>query len=84
MVYQREVGQNPRHPTVWVDDVIGFTNGVSLPVECASDPIGQATNYNGYLDTMIKNVFFFALTGKIIYSHINFPVSWHDNQVSQS
>ena len=31
-----------------------FTEGVSLPIQCASDPISQATNYNGYHhDTMI-------------------------------
>ena len=32
----------------FVRDVIGFTDGVSLPVKCASDVISQATDYNGY------------------------------------
>ena len=74
---------NRREPQV--DDVIGFTDGVSLPVQCASDPISQATNYNGYHhDTMINNVFCFAPTGKIIFACINFPGSWHDFQVSLS
>ena len=74
---------NRREPQV--DDVIGFTDGVSLPVQCASDPISQATNYNGYHhDTMINNVFCFAPTGKIIFACINFPGSWHDSQVSLS
>jgi len=77
LVYQRDQ-QNP------VFDVIGFTDGVSLPVECSSDPISQATNYNGYHhDTMI-NVFCFAPTGKIIFACINFPGSCHDAQVATS
>jgi hypothetical protein len=71
-----------REPSV--TDVIGFTDGVSLPIRCASDPISQATNYNGYHhDTMCNNVFCFAPTGKIIYGCINFPGSWHDSQVCQ-
>jgi len=68
-----------------VVDVIGFTDGLSLPIQCASDPISQATNYNGYHhDTMINNVFCFSPTGKIIFACINFPGSWHDSQVSLS
>jgi hypothetical protein len=74
---------NRREPKV--ADVIGFTDGVSLPIQCASDPISQATNYNGYHhDTMCNNVFCFAPTGKIIFACINFPGSWHDSQVSLS
>ena len=72
-----------REPNVL--DVIGFTDGLSLPIQCASDPISQATNYNGYHhDTMINNVFCFSPTGKIIFACINFPGSWHDSQVSLS
>ena len=57
---------NRREPQV--DDVIGFSDCVSLPIECASDPISQATNYNGYHhDTMINNVCF-APTDKIIFA----------------
>jgi hypothetical protein len=78
LVYQRDQ-QNP------VYDVIGFTDGVSLPIECSSDPIAQATNYNGYHhDTMINNVLCFAPSGKIIFACINFPGSWHDSQVATS
>ena len=33
---------------------------------------------------MIKNVFCFSLTGKIIFACINFPGSWNDSQVSLS
>ena len=66
-----------------VRDVIGFTDGLSIPVQCASDINRQTTDYNGYHhDTMCNNVFCFAPTGKIIYSCINFPGSFHDSQVS--
>jgi hypothetical protein len=66
-----------------VRDVIGFTDGVSIPVQCASDMNRQAMDYNGYHhDTMCNNVFCFAPTGKIIYSAINYPGSFHDSQVS--
>ena len=54
-----------REPTV--SDVIGFTDGCSIPIQCSSDPIEQAKFYNGYQsDTMVNNVFCFAPTGKII------------------
>ena len=53
-----------------VEDIIGFTDGVSLPIQCASDPLSQATNYNGY--SMCNNIFCFAPTGKIIFACINF------------
>jgi hypothetical protein len=61
-----------------VKDVIGFTDGVSLPIKCASDPISQATNFNGYhSDTMCNNVLWFTPSGiyKIIYACINYPGS---------
>ena len=66
-----------------VRDVIGFTDGVSIPVQCASDKNRQTTDYNGHHhDTMCNNVFCFAPSVKIIYSCINFPGSFHDSQVS--
>jgi len=75
--------EHRREPSVL--DVIGFSDGLSLPIQCASDPISQATNYYGYHhDTMINNVFCFAPTGKLIFACINFPGSWHDSQVSLS
>ena len=68
-----------------VVEVIGFTDGLSLPVQCTSDPISQVTNYNGHhRDTMVNNVFRFAPTGKVIFACINFPGSWHDAQASSS
>jgi hypothetical protein len=69
-----------REPTV--SDVIGFTDGCSIPIQCSSDPIEQAKFYNGYQsDTMVNNVFCFAPTGKIIYACTNFPGSWHDSSL---
>jgi DDE superfamily endonuclease len=66
-----------------IRDVIGFTDGVSIPVKCSSSPMLQATDYNGYHhDTMCNNVFCFASTGKIIYACINYPGSFHDSQVA--
>ena len=61
------------------------TDELSLPPQCASDPISQATNYNEYCRyTMVNNVFCFAPTGNIIFACINFPGSWHDAQISAS
>ena len=72
-----------REPTV--SDVIGFTDGLSIPVQCASDSISQAINFNGYHhDTMVNNTFTFGPNGKIIHACINYPGSWHDSSVSQS
>jgi len=35
--------------------MFGFTDGLSLPVPCLSDPISQATKFNGcHHDTMVK------------------------------
>jgi hypothetical protein len=72
-----------REPTV--PDVIGFTDGVALPIQCSSDLVSQSTNYNGYHhDTTCNNVFCFAPNGKIIWACINYPGSWHDSQVAHS
>jgi hypothetical protein len=41
-----------------VRDVIGFTDGVSIPVKCSSKLSLQATDYNGdHHDIMCNNVF---------------------------
>jgi hypothetical protein len=72
-----------REPSV--DHIIGFVDGLSIPVQCSSDPKEQSAHYNGYSDdTTINNVFAFAPTGKIIYAWINFPGSWHDAQVCRT
>jgi len=67
-----------------VRDVIGFVDGVAIPVQCNSSEICQSIDYNGYRhDTVCNNVFAFSPLGKIIYACINYPGSWHDSQVSQ-
>jgi len=65
-----------------VDNIIGFVDGVSIPVQCSDDASMQNAAYNGYHhDTACNNVFAFAPTGKIIFAAINYPGSWHDSQV---
>ena len=77
--YSRLIQQ--REPTV--TNVIGFIDGLSIPVECSEDVEEQAKFYNGYHhDTMINNVFAFVPTGKIEHASMNFPGSWHDSQVA--
>ena len=63
LVYRRE----PK-----VDDVIGFTVGVSLHIQCASDPL---CHYNGYHHDTMYNSACFEPTGKIIFACIYFPGS---------
>jgi hypothetical protein len=73
------------HREPLLTNVIGFVDGVAMPVKCSSLPEVQSTYYNGYYhDTMINNVFAFAPTGKVIFACINYPGSWHDSQVAAS
>ena len=66
-----------------VKNVIGFVDGVSVPVQCSDNEILQNAAYCGYShDTMCNNVFAFSPEGKIIYAAINFPGSWHDSAVA--
>ena len=66
-----------REPTI--SNVIGFVDGVALPICCNSDPDIQSRYYNGYHhDTTVNNVFAFAPTGKIIYASYNHPGCLHD------
>jgi len=68
-----------------VTNVIGFIDGLSIPVQCCDEEAEQNAYYNGYhCDTMINNVFLFYPTGKIGSANINFPGSWHDSTVAQS
>lgn len=70
-----------REPTV--TDVIGFTDGVALPIQCSSEVQEQASYYNGYHHgTMCNNVFCFSPEGKIISACWNYPGSWHDTTVA--
>jgi hypothetical protein len=68
-----------------VRNIIGFVDGVSIPVQCSDEEEAQNAAYNGYHhDTMCNNVFAFAPTGKVIFACINFPGSWHDSSVCES
>ena len=63
-------------------DVIGFTYGASLPIQCASDPISQAKNYNGYHhDTMCVDHDIWLLYSLILMSHclILLHILWTKN-----
>ena len=67
-----------------VNNVIGFVDGLSLPVQCSDDILLQNAAYNGYShDTCCTNVFAFSPYGKIMYSAYNYPGSWHDSTVAQ-
>ena len=66
-----------------IKNVIGFVDGVSVPVQCSDDELLQRAAYCGYShDTMCNNVFAFSPEGKVIYAAINFPGSWHDSTVA--
>jgi hypothetical protein len=67
-----------------VNDVIGFMDGLSVPVKCSSDSVTQAAYYNGWKsDTMCNNVMLFSPEGKVIAACINYPGSMHDSDVSR-
>jgi hypothetical protein len=71
---------NVREPRV--NNIIGFVDGVAIPVQCSDDVFEQSAHYNGYYhDTTVNNVFAFAPNGKIIFAAINYPGSWHDSTV---
>jgi hypothetical protein len=66
-----------------VRNIIGFVDGLSLPVKCSEDDEEQSAYYNSYHhDTVVNNVFAFSPEGKIIFAAFNFPGSWHDAQVA--
>lgn len=71
-----------REPTV--NNVIGFVDGLSVPVQCSDDILLQNAAYNDYShDTSCNNVCAFSPNGKIIYCAYNYPESWHDSTVAQ-
>jgi hypothetical protein len=72
---------NRREPAV--TNVIGFVDGLAIPVQCSDDPADQNAHYSGHhKDTYCNNVLAFAPDGKIIHASINYPGSWPDSQVS--
>jgi hypothetical protein len=79
--YARIIQHRERH----VHNVIGFVDGLSIPVQCSDDKYEQSAAYNKYhRDTMCNNVFAFAPTGKIIFADTNYPGSWHDSTVCRA
>jgi hypothetical protein len=66
-------------------NVIGFVDGLAIPVECPSDRFIQNAFYDGYShETTVNNVIFFGADGKVKYAAINYPGSTHDAEVARS
>jgi hypothetical protein len=66
-----------------VSDIIGFMDGVSIPVECTDERVEQNAFYCGYdCNTMINNVFAYGPDGKVFFAAINFPGSWADGALT--
>ncbi len=66
-----------------VDDIIGFLDGVSSPVQCTDEWIRQNAMYCGYdCDTMVNNVIAYSPDGKVFFAAINYPGSWADESLS--
>jgi hypothetical protein len=66
-----------------VDDIIGFMDGVSIPVECMDERMEQNAFYCGYdCDTMVNNVFAYGPDGKVFFAAVNFLGSWADGALS--
>lgn len=66
-----------------VSDVIGFMDGVSIPVQCTDERVEQNAYYCGYdCDTMVNNVFAYGPDGKVFLAAINFPGSWADGALT--
>jgi hypothetical protein len=66
-----------------VDDIIGFMDGVSFPMECTSERVQQNAFYCGYgCDTMVNNVFAYGPDGKAFFAMVNFPGSWADGSLT--
>ena len=66
-----------------VDDIIGFMDGVSFPVQCTDERLAQNAMYCGYdCDTMVNNVFAYGPDGKVFFAAVNFPGSWADGSLT--
>lgn len=66
-------------------NIIGFADGLALPVQCSSDDHEQSVHYNGlHHDTTVNNVLLFLADGMVGFACLNYPGSWHDAQVSMS
>ncbi len=66
-----------------VDDIIGFTDGISFLSECTDEQIEQNADYCGYdCNTTVNNVFAFGSDGKVFFAAINFPGSRADGALT--
>jgi hypothetical protein len=70
------------HPPV--KHVIGFVDGVHLPLKCHSKELIQNTYYNGwYISHFMSNIFAFGVDSTIMYCIVNAPGSWHDAVIAE-
>ncbi len=66
-----------------VNDIIGFMDGVSFPMECTSERVQQNAFHCGYnCDTMVNNVFAYGPDSKVFFAAVNFPGSWADGSLT--
>lgn len=64
-------------------DVIGFLDGLQLPIECCSEIVEQNSFYQPRCsDTTVNNVLAFSAEGKVIYAAINYPGSIGDGRLA--
>jgi hypothetical protein len=67
----------------FVNDIIGFMDGVSFSTECTDERVEQNLMYCGYdCDTMVNNVFAYGPDGKVFFAAINFPGSWENGSLT--
>jgi hypothetical protein len=66
----------------FVNDIIGFMDGVLFSAKCTDEPVEQNSMYSGYdCDTMVNNVFAYGPDGKVFFAAINFPGIWADGSL---
>jgi hypothetical protein len=66
----------------FVNDIIGFMDGVSFSTECTDELVEQNLMYCGYdCNTMVNNVFAYGPDGKVYFAAINFTGSWADGSL---
>ncbi len=66
-----------------VDDIIGFMDRVSFPVQCMDERMSQNAEYCVHdCNTMVNNVFAYGPDGKVFFAAVNFPGSWADGSLT--
>lgn len=69
----RELAAMVQRREPMIDNVIGFVDGLSVPVQCSDVETLQRAAYNGYHhDKMCNNVFAFSPEGKVLYAATKF------------